>query len=90
MISLIGFSALCLSTLCSFFILVPKPIIKLNVKYFLIFLRSSTFLVCISFFSLMAAYITSDFSNFNVFQNQLAAKAFAQIGYRDSSHNRFR
>ncbi len=74
MISLIGFSSLCLSTLFSFFILVPKSIIKLNVKYFLIFLRSSTFLVCISFFSLMTAYITSDFSNFNVFQNSHSDK----------------
>ena len=74
MISLIGFSSLCLSTLFSFFILVPKSIIKLNVKYFLIFLRSSTFLACISFFSLMTAYITSDFSNFNVFQNSHSDK----------------
>ena len=74
MISLIGFSSLCLSTLFSFFILVPKSIIKLNVKYFLIFLRSSTFLACVSFFSLMIAYITSDFSNFNVFQNSHSDK----------------
>ena len=74
MISLIGFSSLCLSTLFSLFILVPKSITKLNVKYFLIFLRSSTFLACISFFSLMTAYITSDFSNFNVFQNSHSDK----------------
>ena len=74
MISLLGFSSLCLSTLFSFLILLPKSIINLNVKYFFIFLRSSTFLICISFLSLMTAYIKSDFSNFNVFQNSHSDK----------------
>ncbi len=74
MISLVGFSSLCLSTFFSFLILVPKSIINLNVKYFFIFFRFSTFLICISFFSLMTAYITSDFSNYNVFQNSHSDK----------------
>tara|TARA_Y100001970_G_scaffold132647_1_gene163739 strand:+ start:45 stop:1910 length:1866 start_codon:yes stop_codon:yes gene_type:complete len=74
MISLLGFSSLCLSTLFSFLILLPKSIINLNVKYFFLFLRSSTFLICISFLSLMTAYIKSDFSNYNVFQNSHSNK----------------
>ncbi len=74
MSSLIGFSALCLSTIFSCIILVPNSILNINVKYFLLFLRSSTFLVCASFISLIFAYVTSDFSNFNVFQNSHSNK----------------
>ena len=74
MISLVGFSSLCLSTLFSFLILLPKSIINLKIKYFYIILRSSTLLICLSFMSLMTAYITSDFSNFNVFQNSHSDK----------------
>ena len=43
-------------------------------KIFLYNLRSSTLLICVSFLSLMTAYITSDFSNFNVFQNSHSDK----------------
>ncbi len=74
MISLIGFSTLCLSTIFSCIILIPKSILHIKIKYFLFFIRSSTFLVCISFLSLIFAYITSDFSNFNVFQNSHSEK----------------
>ena len=74
MISLVGFSSLCLSTLFSFLALLPKSIINLKIKYFYIILRSSTLLICLSFLSLMTAYITSDFSNFNVFQNSHSDK----------------
>ncbi len=74
MISLVGFSALCLSTLFSFLVVVPKSIIKYKIKFFYIFLRSSTLLICVSFLSLMTAYVTSDFSNFNVFQNSHSDK----------------
>ena len=74
MISLVGFASLCLSTLFSCLVLVPKSIINLKIKYFYIILRSSTLLVCVSFMSLMTAYITSDFSNFNVFQNSHSDK----------------
>ena len=74
MISLIGFSALCLSTIFSCIVLIPKSILQIKIKYFLFFIRSSTFLVCISFLSLIFAYVTSDFSNFNVFQNSHSEK----------------
>ena len=74
MISLVGFSSLCLSTIFSFLLLVPKSIINLKVRYFYIIIRTSTLLICISFLSLMTAYIMSDFSNFNVFQNSHSDK----------------
>ena len=74
MISLIGFSSLCLSTLLSVCLLIPNSIFKINLKLFLFFFRSSTLLVCISFLSLMLAYISSDFSNFNVFENSHSDK----------------
>ena len=74
MISLVGFSSLCLATLFSFFALLPKTIINLKIKYFYVILRSSTLLLFVSFLSLMTAYITSDFSNFNVFQNSHSDK----------------
>ena len=74
MISLVGFSSLCLATLFSFFALLPKSIINLKIKYLYVILRSSTLLIFISFLSLMTAYITSDFSNFNVFQNSHSDK----------------
>ena len=74
MISLVGFSSLCLSTLFSFLVLIPISIINLKIKYFYVILRFSTLLICVSFLSLMTAYITSDFSNFNVFQNSHSDK----------------
>ena len=74
MISLIGFSTLCLSTIFSCIILIPKSILQIKINYFLFFIISSTFLVCLSFFSLIFAYVTSDFSNFNVFQNSHSEK----------------
>ena len=74
MSSLIGFSSLCLSTILCSIILVPNSIIHINVKYFLFIFRSSTFLICVSFISLIFAYVTSDFSNFNVFQNSHSDK----------------
>ncbi|MBC8307425.1 MAG: heme lyase CcmF/NrfE family subunit, partial [Pelagibacterales bacterium] len=74
MISLIGFSALCLSTIFSCIVLIPKSILQIKIKYFLFFIRSATFLICASFISLILAYVTSDFSNFNVFQNSHSEK----------------
>ena len=74
MISLVGFSSLCLATLFSFFTLLPKSIISLKIKYFYLILRFSTLLIFLSFLCLMTAYITSDFSNFNVFQNSHSDK----------------
>ena len=74
MISLIGFSSLCLSTLLSFIILIPNSVLHIKINYFLFLFRSSTLLICVSFASLLFAYISSDFSNFNVFQNSHSAK----------------
>ena len=74
MISLIGFSSLCLSTFFSILILIPNSIFKINIKFCLLFFRFSTILICISFSSLITAYIKSDFSNFNVFQNSHSEK----------------
>ena len=74
MISLIGFFSLCLSTIFSFVLLMPSSILYMKIKYFLFIFRSSTILVCISFLSLILAYVTSDFSNFNVFQNSHSDK----------------
>ncbi len=74
MISLIGFFSLCLSTIFCIIVLIPYSILKINIKYLLFIFRSSTFLVCISFVSLIFAYVTSDFSNFNVFQNSHSDK----------------
>ena len=74
MISLIGFSALCLSAIFSCIVLIPKSILQIKIKYFLFFIRTSTLLVCLSFLSLIFAYVSSDFSNFNVFQNSHSEK----------------
>ena len=74
MISLIGFSSLCLSTFFSFLLLIPNSVFKINIKFCLLFFRFSTILICISFSSLITAYIKSDFSNFNVFQNSHSEK----------------
>ena len=74
MISLIGFSSLCLSTILSFVVLIPYSILQIKVKYLFFIFRSSTFLVCVSFVSLIFAYVNSDFSNFNVFQNSHSNK----------------
>ncbi len=74
MISLIGFSSLCLSTFCSIVLLIPNSIFKIKIKFFMLFYRLSTLLICISFLSLIFAYVISDFSNFNVFQNSHSNK----------------
>ena len=74
MISLIGFSSLCLSTIFSFIILIPSSFLQIKIKYFLLIFRLSTLLVCVSFVSLIFAYVSSDFSNFNVFQNSHSGK----------------
>ncbi len=74
MSSLIGFSSLCLSAFFSILFLIPNSIFKINIKFCLLFFRFSTILICISFSSLITAYIKSDFSNFNVFQNSHSEK----------------
>ena len=74
MISLIGFSSLCFSAIFSFTLLLPSTFLRIKIKQFLFIFRLSTLLVCISFISLIFAYVSSDFSNFNVFQNSHSGK----------------
>ena len=74
MMSLIGFSSLCLSTFFSLVIIIPKSFLQIKIKYILSIYRFATLLVCVSFISLISAYVTSDFSNFNVFQNSHSNK----------------
>ena len=74
MSSLIGF--LCLSTAiaANLFLIFSNFFLKLNIFKFNILIRTSFFLTIISFLSLMYAYLISDFSNFNVFQNSHSNK----------------
>ena len=76
MISLIGFSGLCSSFVFSVTLIITyffdKKYDFKKVFYYLVFL--SFISILISFFSLMYAYIVSDFSNYNVFQNSHSSK----------------
>ncbi|MDC0058102.1 heme lyase CcmF/NrfE family subunit [Pelagibacteraceae bacterium] len=74
MISLIGFSSLCLSTFFSIILLIPNSIFKIKIRFFILCYRFSTLLICSSFLSLIFAYVISDFSNFNVFENSHSDK----------------
>ena len=76
MISLIGFIGLILSFVCNV-IVIGLYYFKINQRFNQIFylaLYCSLFFICLSFFALMFAYISSDFSNFNVFQNSHSSK----------------
>ena len=76
MISLIGFIGLILSFVCNV-IVIGLHYFKINQRFNQIFylaLYCSFFFICLSFFALMFAYISSDFSNFNVFQNSHSSK----------------
>ena len=74
MSSLIGFVSLAMAVLINIYLIVSNFFIKYNDKVFNLIVRSSSFLTILSFFSLMYAYIISDFSNFNVFQNSHSEK----------------
>ena len=74
MSSLIGFICLLISTLISLLIILSNFVIKFNNFKFILLIRISSILTLISFFSLMYAYLISDFSNFNVFQNSHSSK----------------
>ncbi len=74
MSSIIGFYSLCLSSIISIIVLIPNSITNIKIKNFLFLCRCSTLFVCISFLSLVFAYVNSDFSNFNVFQNSHSDK----------------
>ena len=76
MISLIGFIGLILSFVCNV-IVIGLYYFKINQRFnqtFYLALYCSLFFICLSFFALMFAYISSDFSNFNVFQNSHSSK----------------
>ena len=76
MISLIGFTGLILSFVCNV-IVIGSYYFKINQRFnqtFYLALYCSLFFICLSFFALMFAYISSDFSNFNVFQNSHSSK----------------
>ena len=76
MISLIGFSSLFFSFLLSILILITyffqNKKYSQKIFYFLIYFNLLSILI--SFFSLMFAYISSDFTNYNVFQNSHSSK----------------
>ena len=76
MLSLVGFSVLILSFIFSFLI-IPFYYLQKNFflkKIFYLLVHSSFVCILISFFSLMLAYISSDFTNFNVFENSHSSK----------------
>ncbi len=74
MSSLIGLVTLVLAIGANIFLIFLYLFLKTNNFKFNLIVRSSSILTIISFFSLMFAYITSDFSNFNVFQNSHSNK----------------
>ena len=74
MSSLVGFISLTLAILINIFLLISNFFIRFNNKTFNLVIKSSSVLTIISFFSLMYAYVISDFSNFNVFQNSHSQK----------------
>ena len=74
MSSLIGFLCLIFSTVLNLFLLCSKLVTNLNISKFNKLVQLSSIFTIVSFFSLMYAYIISDFSNFNVFQNSHSDK----------------
>ena len=74
MTSFLGFIFLVFSVLLSLTLFFSEFFKKLNVKNFMYIARASTLSVLFSFFCLIYAFITSDFSNFNVFQNSHSGK----------------
>ena len=76
MISLVGFVSLFFSLIFSVIIIITYfyKIKNYTDKVFIYSVYFSTFCIIISFFSLILAYVSSDFSNFNVFQNSHSSK----------------
>ena len=76
MISFFGFLFLCISIFLSILLIfwhLFKPR-TLSLNLFNLLARLSTFFVLLSFGTLIYAYVVSDFSNFNVFQNSNSKK----------------
>ncbi len=74
MSSLVGFLSLVFAIGINFYLLLSKYIFKFQKQKFNLFIRFSSLLTLLSFFSLMYAYVVSDFSNYNVFQNSHSNK----------------
>ena len=74
MSSLIGFLSLVFAIGINLYLLISKYLFKIKNKRFKLFVRLSSLLTLLSFFSLMFAYVVSDFSNYNVFQNSHSNK----------------
>ena len=74
MSSLIGFLSLIFAIGINLYLLLSRYIFKYQGQKFNLLIRLSSLLTLISFFSLMYAYMISDFSNYNVFQNSHSNK----------------
>ena len=74
MSSLVGFLSLVFAIGINFYLFLSRYIFKFQIQKFNLFIRFSSLLTLLSFFSLMYAYVVSDFSNYNVFQNSHSNK----------------
>ncbi len=74
MSSLVGFLSLVFAIGINFYLFLSRYIFKFQKQKFYLFIRFSSLLTLLSFFSLMYAYVVSDFSNYNVFQNSHSNK----------------
>ena len=74
MSSLVGFLSLVFAIGINFYLFLSRYIFKFQKQKFNLFIRFSSLLTLLSFFSLMYAYVVSDFSNYNVFQNSHSNK----------------
>ncbi len=74
MSSLIGFVSISIAIGANIYLIYSYLFLKKNNFRFNFIIRSSSILTIISFFCLMFAYVISDFSNFNVFQNSHSNK----------------
>jgi len=74
MSSLVGFLSLVFAIGINFYLLLSRYIFRFQKQRFNFFVRLSSLLTLLSFFSLMYAYVMSDFSNYNVFQNSHSDK----------------
>ena len=74
MSSSVGFLSLVFAIGINFYLFLSRYIFKFQKQKFNLFIRFSSLLTLLSFFSLMYAYVVSDFSNYNVFQNSHSNK----------------
>ena len=74
MSSLVGFLSLVFAIGINFYLFLSRYIFKFQKQKFNLIIRFSSLLTLLSFFSLMYAYVVSDFSNYNVFQNSHSNK----------------